>query len=112
MRHHQLFAKVSSAQKAAIEDAFRQYEKEAESKGLYARIGTVIRGRESDIVVTKAGLMAAVHRHGAGGTRIYFNKIDKAGGDSKHAPLDDDQVAIETRLRLFKDALYQPERAR
>jgi len=58
------------------------------------------------ITVTEAGIIAAVHRGGADGTRRYLEKIDRAGGDSRRATLTKDEEAIETRLRRFQNEGY------
>jgi hypothetical protein len=95
------------AQEAALDDLLRQYEREADAKGLFERIGTRIKGRNAEITVTAAGIMGAVHRQGATKTAEYFRQIDKAGGDSNGAILLEKEIRVETRLRKFQKLRYQ-----
>jgi hypothetical protein len=95
------------AQEAAMDDLLRRYEAQAEEQRLFDRVGRKIRGRVAEITVTEAGIIAAVHRGGAERTRRYFEKIDRAGGDSARASLDERDRAIETRLRRFQGGTYQ-----
>jgi hypothetical protein len=76
-------------------------------EGLFDRVGTKIHGREGEITVTEAGIMAAVHRGGAGRTAEYFRQIDRAGGDSNGAVLLNEELRVETRLRTFQNRRYK-----
>lgn len=96
------------AQEEAMRDFSRSNEEQATGKGLWDRLGLVYQGRKGQIAITPAGIAAAVHREGAGGTRRYFAKLAKNGWDSKSAALDNHDLAVETRLREFQAVPYTP----
>ncbi len=96
------------AQEEAMRDFSRRNEEQAAKKGLWDRLGLVYQGRKGQIAITPAGIAAAVHREGAGGTRRYLDKLAKNGWDSKSAALDDHDLAVETRLREFQAVPYTP----
>lgn len=96
------------AQEEAMRDFSRSNEEQATKKGLWDRLGLVYQGRKGQIAITPAGIAAAVHREGAGGTRRYLDKLAKNGWDSKSAALDDHDLAVETRLREFQAVPYTP----
>lgn len=101
------FVNNPDAQEAALDAAFGRYEDQAKAKRLFDRVGQKVRGLKGDITITDAGLMAAIHRHGATGTWRYFQKLDRAGGDSNKMMPTQQEREIETRLRTFEGAVYR-----
>ena len=96
------------AQEEAMRDFSRSNEEQATKKGLWDRLGLVYQGRQGQIAITPAGIAAAVHREGAGGTRRYFDKLAASGWDSKSADLSKKDLRVETRLREFQAVPYTP----
>jgi len=91
------------AMDAFLTDAYRQLQK----SGTFAEIGQRIRGKDGDFTVTRAGLLAAAHRWGAGGTREYLRHQSRTGWKTDFSRLDKKTAekydAIEGRLRNFED---------
>ncbi len=106
------FLKNPRAQEAAMDKLLDRYEEQANEKRLFDRVSQKIEGRVDGITVGEASIMAGVHVGGATGTAGYFEKIDRADGVSKNAPLTKEELPIETRMRKAQGIDYQRNKDR
>lgn len=95
------------AQERALSDYLRDTERRLERNGGFAYIGATIDGLVDRFPVTRAGVIAAAHRHGAPRTRDYLDRVAANGFASRGLTLSPEERAIETRLRTFADATYE-----
>jgi len=101
------FLSNPNAQEDALEDFLRATERRISAFGLLSYLGKKISGREGEIVVSEAGIMAAVHLMGASRTADYFRELDGVHAAGRKPFTDIDRAAIETRLSEFQNVPYQ-----
>lgn len=106
VRTEQEFLNNPAAQEQAMTDALSVIERNAAAAGLFDYAGKSYEGKAGKITVTPAGIMAAVHRQGAGETKKYFQRLEELGrlqnqelGATRNDALKSSFAAIETRLR-------------
>jgi hypothetical protein len=102
----QQFLNDPEAQERAMTDVLASTEKEIDSQGLNAQVGTTFQGQKGTIAVTESGLIAAALRRGASGVAAYFQTLASAGGNTGGISLSIPEQQVETRLRTFQNVLY------
>jgi hypothetical protein len=95
------------AQEKALTDYLQDTERQLKANGSFDFIGKSIDGLRARFTVTRAGLIAAGHRAGAGATKSYLQRVEANGFTSQGVSLDPTDLAIETRLRTFADISYK-----
>jgi hypothetical protein len=91
----------------ALTDLLNETERQLRANGSFDFLNTTIDGRVARFTVTRAGLIAAGPREGAGATRNYLIKLYDAGFTSARASLSREDLRVETRLRTFAAASYE-----
>ncbi len=95
------------AQEKALTDYLQDTERQLKADGLFGFTGKSIDGLRARFTITRAGLIAAAHREGAGAVYNYLDRITKNGSTSKGIALTRQERAVETRLRTFADTPYE-----
>jgi hypothetical protein len=95
------------AQEHALTDFLHETERQLRANGAFDYVGRSVNGVVAPFTITRAGLMAAGHRQGAGKTRDYLRRVESNGYSSRGLALDRDERAIENRLRTFSDLPYE-----
>jgi hypothetical protein len=101
------FVANPEAQERALTDLLGDTERQLRANGSFNYIGSIIDGRNGRFSVTRAGLIAAGHREGAGETLAYLRALRDSGFSSVRANLTTQDLAVETRLRTLADASYE-----
>jgi hypothetical protein len=95
------------AQEQALTDFLNDLERQLRANGASDFVGNTIDGLRAQIPVTRADLLAAAHRVGAPKVRDYLHDVAGNGFSSRGLRLTSEDLAIETRLRIFADAQYE-----
>src|SRR5260370_2412382 len=101
------FLASPEAQERALTDFLNDTERQLRANGAFDYVGTNIEGRHAHFAITRAGLIAAGHREGAGATIRYLDKVESYGFLIRGRRLIPEDLAVETRLRLFSGAPYE-----
>ena len=119
------FLRNPKAQEQAMTDVMAEIKRQADTtpdnKGqrkdirLSGFIGKTFEGKKGWITVTEEGLLAAIHRRGAGEVRSYFRKFEALLNNSPVVKSGIGGVTpdseIETRLREFQDVKCPPAKS-
>jgi hypothetical protein len=95
------------AQEKALTDFLNDTERQLRANGSFDFVGTTIDGRRARFTVTRAGLIAAGHRQGAGNTHGYLVSAESYGFVTRGFRSRPEYLAVETRLRIFSSASYE-----
>lgn len=95
------------AQEKALSDYLADLDRQLRANGAYTHVGETIDGLKARFPVTRAGILAAAHREGAGATIDYLGRVKAHGLTSKGLSLKPQDRPIETRLRTFSGARYE-----
>lgn len=101
------FLASPEAQERALTDFLTDIERQLRANGSFDYLGQKIDGRVASFTVSRAGLIAAAHREGAGYTHRYLTKADAYGFVTRGRELRGEYQRVETRLRTFADARYE-----
>ena len=97
------------AQEAAMTDVLRVYDRQARALGVDRYVGQVITGLNgSRIRITRAGIIAAVHRVGVAGVADSLARLTTNNKANNRKDKDRDTL-VRKRLREFDRIAYQPE---
>lgn len=110
IRNKDDFLNSPDSQEMAANKYFNDIEKQIKNKGIYKHLNKKIRINNSDIRVTKSGLIAAAHRQGAGKTNSCLNLLEsnEDGSYSMNIKKLDSQKeqkkcqSVLTRMREFE----------
>ena len=97
------------AQETALNESLQAYERQLRSKGAMRFVGQQLPGLQArdPVPVTLSGLVAAAHRHGAGGINRYINHQSAGLPEPASAEVRLMFRDIEHRLRAFAQTPYQ-----
>lgn len=102
----QAFLDSPLAQEIALETYMERTERSVRNRNLLQYIRRNIDGIKRTITVTKASLMAAAHRRGAGMVRRYFDHLNANNWKTNGARISAEFLEVETRLREFQHINY------
>jgi hypothetical protein len=95
------------AQEQALTDLLNDTERQLRINGSMRYVGSEIEGQRARFTITRAGLVAAAHREGAGATHAYLSTAASYGFVTRGRQLNRAGLSVETRLRTFADVPYE-----